>query len=292
MSPGCTVSTRYCSSSRRFSKAVPVRNVTNSAVAAKRATAWLRWASGVLDGVRLVDRDKVDGADPVDQFAEGREGRDGDPALPPPLVQLVVPVKAMDDDGPEFRVLTDLAFPVDEHRVGGHDEEVTLPLGGEVAHGGEHLHGLAEPHVIPEQGAPLADQVLRAEQLVAPERRGEEGEVQLRGLDRIGDLGRETAALIRRGDGSDRRTGRPCARAFDERDESSGVLAIPAPDLGLINHEVARVAVEQAGFGQQPGSLGTERRLMRGMGGALGRGEEMLAGDGAVPNKATSRRRA
>ena len=129
------------------------------------------------------------------------------------------------------------------------------------------------------------DEVLRAEQLVAPERRAEKGEVQFCGLDRIGDLGRETAALIRRGDGSDRRTRRPCARAFDERDEAGGVLAVPAPDLGLIDHQVARVAVEQAGFGQQPGGFGTERGLMRGMGRALGRGEEMLAGDGAVPEQ-------
>ena len=237
---------------------------------------------GILDGVRLVDGDEIDGPDPVDQLAEGRERRDGDPALATPLLQLVVPVKAMDDDGPEFRVLTDLALPVDEDRVGSHDEEVALPLGGEVAHGGEHLHGLAEPHVIPEQGAPLVDQILRAEQLVTTERRREEGQVQLRSLDRVSDLGRETAALIRGGDGSDRRTGRRRARAFDEHDEARGILAVAAPDLGLVDHQLARVAIQQAGFGQQRGGLGPEIRLMRGMGRALGRGEEMLARHGAV----------
>ena len=237
---------------------------------------------GVLHRMRLVDRDEIDGPDPVDQLAEGREGRDGDPALPPPLIQFIVPVEAVDDDGPEFRVLADLTLPVDEYRVRGHDEEAALPLGGEVAHGREHLHGLAEPHVIPEQGAPLVNQILRAEQLVTTERRREEGQVELRGLDRVGDLSRETAALIRGGDGSDRRTGRPRTRSFDEYDEARGILAVAAPDFGLVDHQVARVAIQQAGFGQQPGGLGPESRLVRSMGRALGRGEEMLAGHGAV----------
>ena len=48
LSSGCTVRTRYCSSSSRFSSAVPVRKATCSAPAARRATAWLRWASGFL----------------------------------------------------------------------------------------------------------------------------------------------------------------------------------------------------------------------------------------------------
>ena len=71
-----------------------------------------------------------------------------------------------------------------------------------VGHGAEGLQRLAQAHLVAEEDPALGDDVLHAELLVAPQRRGQAGEVDGGGLDGVGDVGGQASALVgpRRGD--------------------------------------------------------------------------------------------
>ena len=237
---------------------------------------------GILDRVGLVHRDEVHRTEAVEELPERGEGGDGDATLAVPLLQLVVAVEAMDDDGAELRVLADFALPVDEDRIRGDHEEPSLALGGQVAHRGQHLHGLAQAHVVAQQRPTLVHQVLGAEELVTPQGRGEQRKVERRGLHRVGDLGRQPAALVRRGQRGAPGDRRARPDPFEQGDETGGVFAIAPPGIGLVDEELARETVEQAGFGEHPCRFRPEPGLERRMGRALRRREEVVGRDGAV----------
>ena len=178
----------------------------------------------------FVDGQQVEGADFIHQTAERRVSRDGHPTLALPLLQLVIPVAPMDDDGIELRVLLHLALPVDEHAVWCDHEEVFLSLGRQVTHCRQHLDRLTQAHVVTQEHALLADDILGAELLVASQVSGQQTKVHLGGLDGIGDLRRQSTAHVRTRQRSLRHhPGRQ--HALEQCDERRGIPRITPPRL-------------------------------------------------------------
>ena len=195
----------------------------------------------------FVDGQQVDRGDLIRQPPQSRVGRDGHAAVALPLLQLVVPVEAMDDDGAELGVLLDLTLPVHEHAVRGDHEEVALPLGGQMAHRRQDLDRLTQTHVVAEQHALLADHVLGPEDLILTKIGRHQTQVQAGRLDRVGDLRRQATPQVRRRQGA---LGDHAGRqdAFQQRDEAGGIVAIATPDRLRSERQALGVIRQAAGF--------------------------------------------
>ena len=201
----------------------------------------------VLDRMGFVDGQQVDRGDLIRQPRQSRISRDSDSALALPLLQLVVPIEAMDDDGAEFGVLLHLTLPVHEHAVRRDHEEVTFPLCSQMTHRRQDLNRLTQTHVVAEQHPLLADHVLGAEDLILAQIGGHQAQVQARRFDRIGDLRRQAATEVRSGQNP---LGDHAGRqdALQQSDETGGVIAIASPDHLWRKRQTLGVVRQTSGF--------------------------------------------
>ena len=92
--------------------------------------------------------------------------------------------------GRQLRVAQDLVLPVRQHAGGTDDEEVRRSVGPEMAQHRQCFNGLAETHLVAEDGPLLDQREFCSEGLVAAEGRAEQRHVEVERLDPPRDVRR------------------------------------------------------------------------------------------------------
>lgn len=122
---------------------------------------------GILHEVGLVDHEHREGKALLGQGPQRVERGEGDPALRHPLREHLQPLRPVHRQRAQGGAGPDLPVPVDQHARRAHHQEVALAPGREMGERGDGLHGLAEPHLVPEDHPLLRQREPRPEGLVA-----------------------------------------------------------------------------------------------------------------------------